>query len=373
MATLPGPQDDIGSTKAAEAAGYGADSPAVEVPRGIMSEVAAKTFQAAAQAVRNADFLLLASGAGLSADSGLATFATLTAKMGAQLGEGVTYDHAAGSDTMARDPGLFYAFWLACHRNYQTTEPHAGYDILREWRLLVEGRRKDTNAGLSGPARPAFVLTSNVDGWSILREVAARDGLAQIHGSIHQWQCGGTPSGKRFPTFRKDRCCDELFEPPSAEGMDFDALPLRYSQAPPRCPRCKDGWLRPHIYLFGDGSRFVNKEEVTGEQSFRLWQEETLAALRANPAATLAIVEIGCGLRVPNIRKRCETLFAKSPAGQCEFVRINPESTEQEFEAKPTVYVQASALEALKQIHFHVLEPASSEGSKHVPIARAAV
>lgn len=343
-----------------------------------MSDAAAKTFQAAAQAVCNADFLLLASGAGLSADSGLATFQTLTAKMGAQLGEGVTYDHAAGSDTMARDPGLFYAFWLACHRNYQTAEPHTGYDVLREWRLLVEGRaacRNDADEGLSvsaQPARPAFVLTSNVDGWSISRQVAARDGLAQIHGSIHQWQCGGTPSGKRFPTFRKDRCCDELFEPPSAEGMDFEAVPLRYVRAPPRCPRCKDGWLRPHIYLFGDGSRFINKEEVTGEQSFRLWQDETLAALCANPTLKLAIVEIGCGLRVPNVRKRCETLFAKSPAGQCEFVRINPEATEQVFEAKPTVCVQASAVEALQKIHAYVLPLTSSEGLKHISIATPA-
>mmetsp|Transcript_77832 Transcript_77832/g.150356 ORF Transcript_77832/g.150356 Transcript_77832/m.150356 type:complete len:330 (-) Transcript_77832:235-1224(-) len=329
-----------------------------------MAEELANAISEAARVMKNADFLLLASGAGLSADSGLATFATLTAKMGAQLGEGVTYDHAAGSDTMARDPQLFYAFWLSSLQNYCKTEPHAGYNVLREWRLMLEGRaasRRAEDNVLSEPEHPAFVLTSNVDGWSSFCDVAAPGALAQIHGCIHQWQCGGAPSGKRFPTFTKDRCCDDLFEPPSAEGLNFDAVPLRYEQPPPRCPKCKDGWLRPHIYLFGDGSRFINKEDVTGEQRFRRWQEETLAALRAKSNLKLVIVEIGCGLRVPNIRKRCETLFAGSPQGQCEFVRINPEATDQKFEAKPTVFVQSTALAALENIQSQVLELASSQ------------
>lgn len=321
-----------------------------------------EVIQLAAQAIRGADVLLIASGAGLSADSGLATFATLTAKMGAQLGDGVTYDHAAGSDTMARDPELFYAFWFASLQNYVNTEPHAGYDVLRAWRLLVEARgrgRTAKDAAFAKIHRPVFVLTSNVDGWSLQKGVAAPDGLAQIHGSIHQWQCGGVPSDKRFPLWGKNRCCDDLFDPPQADGMDFDDVPLRYRYPAPRCPRCHGGWLRPHIYLFGDGGRFINKEEVTGEQAFLRWTTEVLDALRTNSALKLVIVEIGCGLRVPNIRKRCEMLFSDSPPGQCDLVRINPEATEQSFGARPTVFVQDSALSALQRIHRQVLEPLS--------------
>lgn len=318
-----------------------------------------KTILVAAQAIRNADILLIASGAGLSADSGLATFATLTAKMGTQLGEGVTYDHAAGSDTMARDPQLFYAFWFAALRNYVVSEPHAGYDILREWREHTESKaisRKAKDIGFAKLSRPVFVLTSNVDGWSMRKSVASPDGLAQIHGSIHSWQCGGVPSGKRFPTWSKNRCCDDLFDPPKAEGMDFDAIPLRYTQPAPRCPQCHEGWLRPHIYLFGDGSRFINKEEATGEQSYIRWTGEVLEALRTNSSLKLVIVEIGCGLRVPNIRKRCETLFSGSPHGQCQLVRLNPEATEQSFGAKPSVFVQDNALSGLQRIQRQMLE-----------------
>lgn len=328
---------------------------------GVCADVDDHSVQAAAQAISNADILLLASGAGLSADSGLATFATLTAMMGSQLGEGVTYDHAAGSDTMAKDPALFYAFWFASLRNYVQTEPHAGYDILRSWRQKVEQRafsRRANEDGLPELGRPVFVLTSNVDGWSTRTGVAAPDCLAQIHGSIHNWQCGGVPSGKRFPTWSKGRCCDESFEPPDAGGMDFEAKPLRYCKPPPRCPRCRDGWLRPQIYLFGDGSRFNNSDEVTGDQTYSRWTVDILNALGSNSSLKLVILEMGCGIRVPNIRKRCEELFAKGPPGQCELIRINPEADETVFEARPTIFVRDTALSALQRINEQMLEPA---------------
>merc|ERR1712066_1148544 len=100
--------------------------------------------------------------------------------------------------------------------------------------------------------------------------------------------------------------------------MDFDTLPIRYTLPAPRCPRCAEGWLRPQIYLFGDGNRFSNNEDVTGAQAFQCWSAEVLQALRTSPKLKFVIVEIGCGLRVPNIRKRCEEMLAKSPSGQCE-------------------------------------------------------
>lgn len=99
----------------------------------------------------------------------------------------------------------------------------------------------------------------------------------------------------------------------------------------------------------------MDKEEETGRQAFSCWQEGVLADLRRNPERRLAIVEIGCGLRVPNIRKRCEELFAVCPSGQADFIRINPEHTEQQFRSRPTVEVEAPALLALQEINREIL------------------
>lgn len=99
----------------------------------------------------------------------------------------------------------------------------------------------------------------------------------------------------------------------------------------------------------------VNQESVTGEQLYSRWTGDVLDVLRKNSGLKLAIVEIGCGLRVPNIRKRCETLVAESPPEQCQFIRINPEVTQTVFKAEPTVFIQDSALSALRRIHEQVL------------------
>eukprot|EP00928_Gymnodinium_smaydae_P089876 TRINITY_DN73767_c0_g1_i1.p1 TRINITY_DN73767_c0_g1~~TRINITY_DN73767_c0_g1_i1.p1 ORF type:complete len:348 (+),score=34.33 TRINITY_DN73767_c0_g1_i1:58-1044(+) len=304
------------------------------------------SISAAAQIIRNADILLIASGAGLSADSGMATFATLTAKMGAALGEGVTYDVAAGFDCFAKNPSLFYGFWFASARNYALAEPHAGYDVLREWRERTEAR----GAAVSG-ITPCFVLTSNVDGWLERQCVPVQGGLAQIHGCYTAWQCGGVPSGRKFPLLAKPGCCKDIFGLPEFSDMDFEAVPLRYHGEPPRCPKCNEGWLRPQVYLFGDQG-FLNKEEITGEQSFRQWREAVIKTLGDDPKLRLAIVEVGCGLRVPNIQKRCKELLEACPEGQCDLVKINPEEGGL---VKPSVLVKAPALHTLLAINREIL------------------
>lgn len=188
--------------------------------------------------------------------------------------------------------------------------------------------------------------------------VVDKDALTQVHGSIRFWQCGGVPSGKAFPLFARPRCGDTLFDQPPADGMDYGTM--RYHGSPPRCPLCKDGWLRPNIYLFGDGNRFVDKEEATRHQAFLNWKGEILGAMRRDIGLRLVIVEIGCGLRVPNIRKRTEEFFAESPSGQAELIRVNPEHTHEQFKAKPTVFIQAPALSAIEQIQCELQNPANN-------------
>jgi hypothetical protein len=72
--------------------------------------------------------------------------------------------------------------------------------------------------------------------------------------------------------------------------------------------------------------------------------------LRDDPTKRLAVLEIGCGLRIPSIRKRAEELCAACPTGQAALVRINPDFSTQHTAFPPTVALARGAREALLEI-----------------------
>jgi hypothetical protein len=43
---------------------------------------------------------------------------------------------------------------------------------------------------------------------------------------------------------------------------------MDYKGEIPHCIHCKQGLARPNIYLFGDGNRFVDDENVTRSQGY---------------------------------------------------------------------------------------------------------
>ena len=189
-----------------------------------------------------------------------------------------------------------------------------------------------------------FVLTSNVDGF--FRRVGF-SAVSEIHGTIHRWQCGGVPNQtSRFPLLHRERCSEQLFPAPAClEDMEFNPSTLELLSDFPRCPKkCGGGLLRPNVYLFGDGSRFVVDEAVVNGTGYAEFCQRVVDNVGENRnvcvtkkkgedgnsnkssstsdnttnlrqgregGARLVILEIGCGLRVPNIRKRTEELFLK--------------------------------------------------------------
>ena len=240
----------------------------------------------AAEAIARADYLCVTTGAGMSADSGLPVFAALSNHPAMQQ-RGLTYDQIASPDRLVKDPALFYGFWLSCRQRYQSTAPHAGYSAVARWINQLNSR--DNTA--PGAASRAFVVTSNVDGF--MQRAGVPDGVvAQIHGDcVGRWQCGGEPNREppHFPLFTRDGC-GALFEPALDEiSVDADALAAapRAGTGWPQCPRC-GGAARPHVYLFGDGSRFRNDPAVTKQEAWAAWRERVLAALRAEVPTRIA-------------------------------------------------------------------------------------
>lgn len=72
--------------------------------------------------------------------------------------------------------------------------------------------------------------------------------------------------------------------------------------------------------------------------------------LNADSLLRLVVFEIGCGLRVPTIRKRSEDLCAMCPRGQATLIRINPEHAEQFMHFAPNICISGGAEASLSQI-----------------------
>lgn len=155
-------------------------------------------------------WLLVLTGAGISAESGLSTF-----RGGGGLWDGQRVEDVATPDAFRRDPALVWHFYSERRAAAAAASPNAAHRALAELEDLLGDR--------------FLLVTQNVDG---LHARAGSRRLVEIHGSLWRTKC----SACRLPPFS-----DEAFpiEPPL-----------------PRCPRCEAGGrtalLRPDIVWFGE-------------------------------------------------------------------------------------------------------------------------
>jgi hypothetical protein len=111
-----------------------------------------------AQALASADVLLIAAGAGFSADSGLPVYDSIAADA-CYASMGITYSDLCNPLMMVEQPELFYGFWGMCCNMYKCAPLHEGYALLNRWAEEAQ-QRLPANAAL----QPCWVYTSNVDG-----------------------------------------------------------------------------------------------------------------------------------------------------------------------------------------------------------------
>ena len=188
--------------------------PNLSAPMSLAKERAADiTIARAARAIAQADFLLLAAGAGMSADSGLPVYLDC-ARFPAYEAAGIDYGDLCRPTLVDDDPALFYGFWGRCAHDYARTDPHGGYATLRRWaiRPRVMGAMGAMGASGAGSVAvaassvvpslvassvapsaaasiaPSFVYTSNVDA-HFRRAGFDGDRVYELHGSCETWQC----------------------------------------------------------------------------------------------------------------------------------------------------------------------------------------
>ncbi|WIM67842.1 NAD-dependent deacylase [Corynebacterium breve] len=148
-------------------------------------------------------------GAGMSADSGIATYRD------AQTGvwENVDPQAMASIDAWARDPEPMWAWYLWRAELVRRAEPNAGHRAIAQW---------TKNAHVT-------VTTQNIDD---LHERAGSEDVVHLHGSLFDFRCA-------------------ICSRPYKGQIDLPSEPVE-SMSPPHCPLC-DNLIRPGVVWFGEG------------------------------------------------------------------------------------------------------------------------
>lgn len=158
-----------------------------------------------ARALSRARAVLVLTGAGISAESGIPTF-----RGAGGLWEGFRAEELATPQAFAADPARVWRWYRWRQAQYGECEPNPGHAVIAQ----MEG------------AFDAFLLaTQNVDG---LHHRAGNREMVELHGTITRTRCS-----------RCQRLAD--WPEPIEEGED----PV------PRCGFC-EGLMRPHILWFGE-------------------------------------------------------------------------------------------------------------------------
>lgn len=151
--------------------------------------------------------ILIFTGAGISADSGISTFRDSDG-----LWEKHSVSEIATSKALEENPELVWQFYRNRYLQYSNTEPNAAHHAITKLQEDLEPLGYDV-----------YVLTQNVDR---LHQKANNKNVLELHGNIHDVKCSK---------------CDYI----------DDSQKHWESESVPTCPEC-GSHLRPNIVLFGE-------------------------------------------------------------------------------------------------------------------------
>ena len=165
----------------------------------------ATDLRAAAARLEQAQRVVVYSGAGVSKESGIATFREPGVGLWAR------YDpmELATAEAYAHDPAFVWSWYMDRFGQIEQARPNRGHEALAELADLV----------------PLTIVTQNIDG---LHQRAGSRDVVELHGSALRFKCV------------------------SERHTGFSLADLAGSdEAPPRCPHCGD-IVRPDVVWFGE-------------------------------------------------------------------------------------------------------------------------
>ena len=281
--------------------------------------------EAAAREILVCDFLLIATGAGFSADSGLPTY-NQVAENPVYQRQDIDYSDLCRVHCLTTQPSLFYGFWGSCFNAYHEATPHHGYTILKAWCDKMSTNDFDHV--------PYFFYTSNVDG-HLKRVGVSSDRIHEMHGSIDTWMELDSPLDEATEKNPHTMVLPQDFRfPVSQETLELNPGTLLsllgdvsgYSLSP-------SSTFRPRVLMFDDG--FDAHESMGLRESsdkYQLWEEWMESEMATRSSAKLVVLEIGCGVRVPSVRQECHDVIYDTASRcldkgekRCTHIRINPD------------------------------------------------
>jgi len=260
----------------------------------------------AAKAILCADSLLIIAGAGMGVDSRLPDFRGNKGFWKAHPNfesEQLSFEDLANPQWFITNPQRAWGFYGHRHQLYKRTNPHQGFDILKQW--------------CTSKFSNSFIYTTNVDG-HFQKSGFSESMVYECHGSINHLQC-------------ISNCTEDIWfndQPP----LEINEQHLLATGQPPHCIHC-NGLARPNILMFYDDYWLAQRSK---QQSllFKKWIE-----LSRNK--TVAIIEIGAGT------SGCSARYASQNA-KGTLIRINPVDTQND---NTTIAIKLGGLEALRSIH----------------------
>jgi NAD-dependent deacetylase len=250
-----------------------------------------RAIQQLAQRLRQAERILLITGAGLSADSGLPTYRGLGGLYNGHTAEGLPIEEALSGSMLQRDPALCWKYLAELGKACLGAQANAGHHAIAELQ-----RRKPQ----------CWLLTQNIDGYHRAAG-SPMERVIEIHGELAPLYCQSCGAVD-----------DEL-----AEHLN---RPL-----PPRCRQCA-GVLRPPVVLFG---------EMLPEQAVETLYDEVRKGFEV-------VISIGTSASFPYI---LEPLLRARQSGGFT-AEINPQRTD--LSARVDVHLQGRALDVLPKLLSHI-------------------
>lgn len=173
-----------------------------------MTQTELAAIAAIAAALVHARRVVVVTGAGMSAESGLPTYRGIGGLYNdVEIEQNLPIEEILHAYTLARNPALTWKYIAQIERACRGAAPHAGHRLLAQWDQRFE----------------LFIATQNVDGF---HRTAGSRNVIELHGNLRQLYCVD---------------CRASFA-----IREFDL-----AQLPPRCRHC-DGLVRPDVVLFGE-------------------------------------------------------------------------------------------------------------------------
>jgi len=244
-----------------------------------------------AAALRHAQRILIITGAGLSADSGLPTYRGIGGLYNGKTADGLPIEMTMSGPMLRRDPALCWKYIAELGKACLSAQPNAAHYAI---------------AQLQRNKPECWVLTQNVDGYHRAAG-SPPERLIEIHGQLAPLFC---------------QSCGAV-DPQLSEHLQ---QPL-----PPLCKQCH-GVLRPPVVLF---------EEMLPERALEILYQEMAKGFDA-------VLSIGTTASFPYIH---EPVWRTRVSGGFT-AEINPAPTD--HSASMDVFLRCRALEVMEELVSHI-------------------